>query len=115
MTQAQCRTICGVTSSDGDRVRSPVCDRVWRTIKDEIPEKVAADRAYRNAMRNSDKQNAKVEHERVLKCVMTASESFQDDPMFRKWLTDRMFEMTYEKPGYDELYCRCPRLVVGER
>lgn len=82
---------------DGDRVR--------RMITEEIPAKVAADRAYQNAMQNSDKQNAKIEHEKALVRVMAGVLSddtqlftkFQDDPAFKRWLTDRIFEMTYEK------------------
>jgi hypothetical protein len=49
---------------DGDRVR--------RMITEEIPAKVAADKAYQNAMRNSDKDNAKIEHAKALERVMTA-------------------------------------------
>jgi type I restriction enzyme R subunit len=73
-------------------------------ITEEIPAKVAADRAYQNAMLNSDKQNAKIENEKALKRVMTEVlnddtqlfSKFHDDPTFRKWLTERVFEMTYE-------------------
>ena len=78
-------------------------------ITEEIPAKVAADRAYQNAMENSDRQNAKIEHEKALGRVMAAVlnddtqlfSKFQDDPTFKKWLTDRIFEMTYdtEKEG----------------
>ncbi len=41
-------------------------------ITEEIPAKVAADKAYQNAMQNSDKENAKVEHGKALERVMTA-------------------------------------------
>ena len=76
-------------------------------ITEEIPTKVAADKAYQNAMQNSDKQNAKIEHEKALKRVMTAVlnddtqlfSKFQDDPGFRKWLTEKVFAMTYEQAG----------------
>jgi hypothetical protein len=37
-------------------------DRVRQLITEEIPQKVAADRAYQNAKTNSDKQNARIEH-----------------------------------------------------
>lgn len=80
-------------------------DRVRRMITEEIPAAVAADRAYKNAMQNSDKPNAKIEHEKALKRVMTAVlnddtqlfSKFHDDPEFRRWLTEKMFSMTYEK------------------
>ena len=82
---------------DGDRVR--------RMITEEIPAKVAADKAYQNAMRNSDKENAKVEHGKALERVMTAVlnddtqlfSKFQDDADFRRWLTQTVFAMTYKK------------------
>jgi type I restriction enzyme, R subunit len=82
---------------DGDRVR--------RMIAEEIPAKVAADKAYQNAMRNSDKENAKVEHGKALERVMTAVlnddtqlfSKFQDDADFRRWLTQTVFAMTYKK------------------
>jgi type I restriction enzyme R subunit len=45
-------------------------DKTGKVISEEIPEKVAADRAYQNAMRNSDKQNARIEHDKALQRVM---------------------------------------------
>ena len=82
---------------DGDRVR--------RMITEEIPAKVAADKAYQNAMRNSDKDNAKIEHAKALERVMTAVlnddtqlfSKFRDDADFRRWLTQTVFAMTYKK------------------
>src|SRR5690242_19874951 len=47
---------------DGDRVR--------KLITEEIPERVAADPAYRNAKQNSDKQNARIEHDKALARVI---------------------------------------------
>lgn len=41
-------------------------DRVRRMIAEDIPRKVAADTAYQNAKRNSDKQNARIEHDKAL-------------------------------------------------
>jgi type I restriction enzyme, R subunit len=78
-------------------------DRVHRLITEEIPAKVAADAAYRNARKNSDKQNARIEHDKALVRVMTAVlkddaelfKQFSDNPSFRKWLTDTIFGMTY--------------------
>jgi type I restriction enzyme R subunit len=74
-------------------------------ITEEIPAKVAADKAYQNAIRNSDKENAKVEHGKALERVMTAVlnddtqlfSKFQDDADFRRWLTQTVFAMTYKK------------------
>ena len=82
--------------TDGDRVR--------KLVTEEIPAKVAADKAYQNAKKNSDKQNAKIEHDKALKRVMTAVlkddaelyKQFSDNPDFRRWMTDTIFSMTYE-------------------
>src|SRR5207247_1324272 len=47
-------------------------DRVHRLITEEIPAKVAADAAYQNAKKHSDRQNARIEHDKALARVMTA-------------------------------------------
>ena len=41
-------------------------DRVQRLITEDIPARVAADGAYQNAMKNNDKQNARIEHDKAL-------------------------------------------------
>ena len=41
-------------------------DRVHKLITEDIPAKVAADTAYQNAKQNSDKQNARIEHDKAL-------------------------------------------------
>ena len=79
-------------------------DRVRRLITEEIPAKVAGDTAYRNARENSDRQNARIEHDEALKRVMTAVlnddmqlfKQFTDNEGFRRWLTDAIFSITYE-------------------
>jgi type I restriction enzyme R subunit len=79
-------------------------DRVRRLITEEIPAKVAADAAYQNAMKNNDRQNARVEHDKALARVMTALlqddtelfKQFCDNEGFKRWLTDTMFGMTYK-------------------
>ena len=82
-------------------------DRVQRLITEEIPAKVAADGAYQNAMKNSDKQNARIEHDKALARVMTAVlkddtelfKQFSDNESFKKWLSDTIFAVTYEESG----------------
>jgi len=79
-------------------------DRVHKLITEEIPARVAADVAYRNAQRNSDKQNARIEHDKALTRVMTAVlkddtqlfKEFSDNEGFRRWLTDTVFGLTYD-------------------
>lgn len=78
-------------------------DRVHRLITEDIPTRVAADGAYQNAKKNSDRQNAKIEHDKALARVMTAVlkddtelfKQFSDNPSFKKWLTDTVFALTY--------------------
>jgi type I restriction enzyme R subunit len=79
-------------------------DRVHKLITEDIPNRVAADKAYQNAMRNSDKQNAKIEHDKALARVMTAVlkddtelfKQFMDNESFKRWLTDTVFAITFE-------------------
>ena len=81
-------------------------DRVRRLITEEIPAKVAEDTAYRNARENSDRQNARIEHDETLRPVMTAVlnddmqlfKQFTDNEEFRRWLTDNVFGLTYAPP-----------------
>jgi type I restriction enzyme, R subunit len=42
-------------------------DRVHKLITEDIPSRVAADTAYQNAKKNSDKQNARIEHDKALR------------------------------------------------
>ena len=46
-------------------------DKIEKVIAEELPSKVAGDRAYRNAMANSDRQNARIEHDKALGRAMT--------------------------------------------
>ena len=68
-----------------------------------IPDMVAKDKKYQNAMRNSDIQEARTESERALHNVifsimsdnMELFKQFQDNPSFKKWLSDLVFKTTY--------------------
>lgn len=80
---------------DGDKIR--------QVITEEIPARVAQDKAYQNAQSNSDKQNAKLEHDKALNRVVLELLSdhtelfkqFSDNPNFKRWLTDTVFDVTY--------------------
>jgi type I restriction enzyme R subunit len=82
-------------------------DRVRKLITEEIPARVAADTAYQNARKHSDKQNARIEHDKALQRVMIALlkddtelfKQFSDNESFRRWLTDTVFALTYNEPG----------------
>ena len=79
-------------------------DRVHKLITETIPSRVAEDKAYRNAQRHSDRENAKIEHEKALRHVMisllnddtTLYRHFVQNPGFKRWLTDLAFELSSE-------------------
>jgi len=81
---------------DGDKIR--------KVIAEEIPAKVAADKAYQNAMKNSDKQNARIEHDIALQRVIVELltdhtelfKQFHENPAFKKWLSESNFAATYQ-------------------
>jgi len=81
-------------------------DNIRRQIA-EIPAMVSKDEKYQNAMKNSDKQNARLEMENALKSVvfgvmadnMELFKQFNDNPSFQKWLTDMVFSVTYNTQG----------------
>jgi type I restriction enzyme R subunit len=81
-------------------------DRVRELITQEIPQKVAADSAYQNAKKNSDKQNARIEHDKALARVIVGVmkddtelfKQFSDNPEFKRWLADTIFGITYDRP-----------------
>lgn len=78
---------------------------------DAIPSMVAKDETYQNAMRNSDAESARLESERALRQVifsimsdnMELFKQFQDNPAFKKSLSDLVFHQTY-----------LPTIVVSE-
>jgi len=78
-------------------------DKIRQVIAEEIPAKVAADPAYQNAMKHSDKQNARIEHDKALQKVILELladhtelfKQFSDNPSFKKWLGDTIFGVTY--------------------
>jgi type I restriction enzyme R subunit len=81
-------------------------DRVRRMITQDIPQRVAADTAYQNAKQNSDKQNARIEHDKALARVIVGLmkddtelfKQFSDNPEFKRWLADTIFAVTYDEP-----------------
>jgi type I restriction enzyme R subunit len=78
-------------------------DRVRHLITVDIPARVGADPAYQNAKANSDRQNARIEHDDALRRVMLALlkddtelfKQFMDNDSFKRWLTDTVFALTY--------------------
>lgn len=80
-------------------------DRVIRDITVELPRKVLENQAYVNAMQNSDEQNARIEGDKALRKAILSFmkdnvqlyKQFADNPQFRNWLCERIFETTYRK------------------
>lgn len=80
-------------------------DKIRKVIFEEIPARVAADKAYQNAKKNSDRQNARIEHDRALQRVITdlladhteLFKQFYENPSFQRWLSDAIFALTYEE------------------
>ena len=80
-------------------------DRVGELITRTIPARVAADAAFRNARQNSDAANARIEHDRVLARIVTGMvkddaelfKQFMDNEGFKRWMTDRVFELACEQ------------------
>jgi type I restriction enzyme R subunit len=80
-------------------------DKIRKVISEEIPAKVSSDKAYQNAMKHSDKQNARIEHDKALQRVIIELlkdhtelfKQFSDNPAFKKWLSDTNFSVTYNE------------------
>jgi type I restriction enzyme R subunit len=81
-------------------------DKIEDTITVDIPQKVAADKAYQNAMKQNDPQNARIEHDKALERVIIDMltdhtelfKQFMDNQSFKKWLADTIFSETYKRP-----------------
>ena len=79
-------------------------DKVHTIITVDIPQKVSADKAYQNAMKQNDPQNARIEHDKALERVIVEMltdhtelfKQFMDNLSFRKWLADTIFTETYK-------------------
>ena len=81
-------------------------DRVRQLITETIPSRVAEDTAFRNARRNSDEENARIEHDKALRRVMTSLmkddaqlfKQFMDNESFKRWMSETSFRLTYGQP-----------------
>jgi type I restriction enzyme R subunit len=72
-------------------------------IIEELPAAVLADVAYQNARKNSDKQNARIEHDKAAQRAAIARmnieteffKQFSDNESFRRAVLDTLFSLTY--------------------
>lgn len=68
---------------------------------------VSQDATYQAAMLNSDRQNARLESNHVLSAVMLKImadnikiyKQYSDNADFKKWFSDMVFNLTYNKEG----------------
>ncbi len=82
-------------------------DKVLRLITEEIPAKVSTDKAYQNAMRNSDKPSARIEHDHALERALIAFikdhtefyKQFKDNDDFGRFVSNLSFSSTYQPPA----------------
>ena len=82
-------------------------DRVQRMIAFDIPARVAADTAFRNARQNSDKENTRLEHDKALLRVMRSVmkddtelfKQFVDNESFKQWMSETVFRRAYDQAG----------------
>ena len=74
-------------------------DHVEQLITHAIPQRIAANEAYRNARNHSDEENARIEFDRTLQQVMTSMirddnqlfKQFTDNEDFKRWFSDTIF------------------------
>ena len=80
-------------------------DRVRQLVTETIPSRVAQDTAFKNAQKNSDRENARIEHDEALSRVITAVmkddtelfKQFVDNPGFKRWMSETSFWLAYEQ------------------
>lgn len=79
-------------------------DRVVKKIRDDVAPKVAADRAYQNAKRNTP-NTARIEHDKALANAMLSLlkddtevyKQFVENESFRRFVTDMVYALTNEQ------------------
>lgn len=74
-----------------------------KVIADELPPKVLQNQAYANAVKSGDKQNARLEHDKVLRTVIAGMmkdhlelfKLYSGNAEFKQWLAATNFQHTY--------------------
>lgn len=82
-------------------------DRVKRFLFEELPEKIGANGRVQNALRNSDTQNARIEHDRAVDDELLGSLAdhtdlyalYNTDKAFKAWLQERLFTAARQSEG----------------
>ena len=96
-------------------------DRVRRLITEDLPGMVGADESFRNAQRNSDGQNVRIEHDNALQRAVNGTinddmqffKRFSDDESFKRWVAESIFQLV--SSGGPEPAARSERRSVRGR
>ncbi|MYC97318.1 MAG: type I restriction endonuclease subunit R [Caldilineaceae bacterium SB0661_bin_32] len=80
-------------------------DKIEKAIAEELIPQVEGDETYRNAVVKSDKQNARIEHDRTFESAVAGLladytelfKQFSDNDSFRRWLLEKSFALTYDR------------------
>ena len=80
-------------------------DKIEKAIAEELIPQVEGDETYQNAVVKSDKQNARIEHDRTFERAMAGLladytelfKQFSDNDSFRRWLLEKSFALTYDR------------------
>jgi len=91
-------------------------DRARRFLFEDLPREVSQHEEYQNAKKYSDRQNARITFEKKLEDAfqdyisdhIEAYRQYTDNPEFKTWLTDTLFEMDYGR-GVTQLQLEQPK------
>ena len=80
-------------------------DKIEKAIAEELIPQVEGDETYKNAVIKSDKQNARIEHDKTFERAMAGLladytelfKQFSDNESFRRWLLEKSFALTYDR------------------
>ncbi len=80
-------------------------DKIEKAIAEELILQVEGDETYQNAVVKSDKQNARIEHDKTFERAVAGLladytelfKQFSDNDSFRRWLLEKSFALTYDR------------------
>ena len=80
-------------------------DKIEKAIAEELIPQVEEDETYQNAVVKSDKQNARIEHDKIFERAVAGLladytelfKQFSDNESFRRWLLEKSFALTYDR------------------
>ena len=85
-------------------------DKIEKAIAEELIPQVEGDETYQNAVVKSDKQNARIEHDKTFERAVAGLltdytelfKQFSDNESFRRWLLEKSFALTYDRVAAGE-------------